>query len=74
MWKNNHCSLRIQLENTFRILNKALARGNQETELISTMNNYAEIGNRVGAGNGEPIADVRAGHPSGYANMPMLGS
>ena len=38
------------------MLNKALARGNQETELISTMNNYAEIGDRVGAGNGEPIA------------------
>jgi hypothetical protein len=38
-------------------LNKALADGNQVTELISTINNHAEIGDQVGAGNGEPIAE-----------------
>jgi hypothetical protein len=57
MWKNNHCSLRIELENAFRTPNRAHAGSNQATELISTINNYAEIGDQVGAGNGEPIAE-----------------
>ena len=65
--RQSPASLRIKLENAFRRLNRAEAGSNQATELISMINNHAEIGDQVGTGNGEPIAE----HDRGVAPADM---